>query len=48
MGAVQPANRCGRAGFDSKLDALARPVRNIASERGHADPAWVETSVANG
>jgi uncharacterized peroxidase-related enzyme len=34
--------RRGRAGFDARLDALARLVRNIASERGHADPALVQ------
>lgn len=34
--------RRGRASFDARLDALARLVRNIASERGHADPALVQ------
>lgn len=34
--------RAGRAPFDAKLDALARLVRNIAVERGHADPALVQ------
>lgn len=34
--------RRGGARFDPKLDALARLVRNIASERGHADPARVQ------
>jgi len=34
--------RRGGASFDPKLDALARLVRNIASERGHADPARVQ------
>lgn len=30
--------RRGRAGWDTKLDALAKLVRNISAERGHADP----------
>jgi AhpD family alkylhydroperoxidase len=34
--------RGGHAGFDAKLDALARLARNIASERGHADPSLVQ------
>jgi AhpD family alkylhydroperoxidase len=34
--------RGGTAGFDPKLDALARLARNIVLERGHADPALVE------
>jgi len=34
--------RSGRASFDTRLDALARLVRNITSERGRADPALVE------
>ena len=34
--------RRGSASFDAKLDALARLVKNIASERGHADPALVQ------
>jgi uncharacterized peroxidase-related enzyme len=34
--------RRGRASFDARLDALARLVRSIASERGHADPALVQ------
>lgn len=34
--------RRGTAGFDVKLDALARLVKNIAVERGHADPARVQ------
>jgi AhpD family alkylhydroperoxidase len=34
--------RRGRASFDTRLDALARLVRNIAVERGHADPALVQ------
>ena len=32
----------GRARFDAKLDALAKLVKNIATERGHADPAHVQ------
>lgn len=40
--------RQGRATFDNKLDALARLVRNIASERGHADPALVDAFLAAG
>lgn len=35
--------RRGRASFDAQLDALARLVRNIVSERGHADPALVQS-----
>lgn len=34
--------RRGHAPFDARLDALARLVRNIASERGHTDPALVQ------
>jgi AhpD family alkylhydroperoxidase len=34
--------RQGGAPFDAKLDALARLVKNVASERGHADPALVQ------
>ncbi len=34
--------RKGGAAFDAKLDALAKLVKNIASERGHADPARVQ------
>ena len=40
--------RQGRATFDTKLDALARLVRNIATERGHADPALVDAFLAAG
>lgn len=40
--------RRGRATFDSKLDVLARLVRNIAMERGHADPALVDNFLAAG
>jgi AhpD family alkylhydroperoxidase len=34
--------RRGEASFDAKLDALAKLVKNIAAERGHADPACVQ------
>lgn len=34
--------RRGGASFDTKLDALAKLVKNIATERGHADPARVQ------
>jgi AhpD family alkylhydroperoxidase len=34
--------RRGTAAFDARLDALARLVKNIAVERGHADPARVQ------
>jgi AhpD family alkylhydroperoxidase len=34
--------RHGKASFDTKLDTLARLVKNIATERGHADPALVQ------
>jgi AhpD family alkylhydroperoxidase len=40
--------RRGRASWDGKLDALARLVRSIASERGHADPARLEAFFAAG
>lgn len=40
--------RRGRATFDSKLDALAVLVRNIAIERGHANPALVDAFLAAG
>lgn len=40
--------RQGRATFDTKLDALARLVHNIATERGHADPALVDAFLAAG
>jgi AhpD family alkylhydroperoxidase len=33
--------RRGEASFNAKLDALAKLVKNIATERGHADPARV-------
>ena len=34
--------RRGGASFDARLDTLAKLVKNIASERGHADPARVQ------
>ncbi len=34
--------RRGSASFDAKLDALAKLVKNIAIERGHADPARMQ------
>jgi AhpD family alkylhydroperoxidase len=34
--------RRGTAAFDARLDALATLVKNIAVERGHADPARVQ------
>ncbi len=34
--------RRGGASFDTKLDALARLVKNIATERGHADPTRLQ------
>jgi AhpD family alkylhydroperoxidase len=34
--------RRGGASFDARLDALAKMVRNITLERGHADPAVVQ------
>ena len=34
--------RHGGASFDAKLDALAKLVKNIATERGHADPARLQ------
>jgi AhpD family alkylhydroperoxidase len=40
--------RHGRASFDAKLDALAVLVKNIAVERGHADPALVDVFFAAG
>ena len=36
------------AGFDPKLDALARLVRNMVLERGHTDPALVDAFFAAG
>jgi AhpD family alkylhydroperoxidase len=40
--------RRGTATFDAKLDALARLVKNITVERGHADPARVQAFFAAG
>ncbi|CAN7739330.1 carboxymuconolactone decarboxylase family protein [Variovorax sp. LjRoot290] len=40
--------RGGTAGFDPKLDALVRLAKNIALERGHADPALVDAFLAAG
>lgn len=40
--------RAGTAGFDAKLDALARLVRSIALARGHADPVLVRAFLAAG
>lgn len=40
--------RRGRAPWDPKLDALARLVRSIASERGRADPALLDAFFAAG
>lgn len=34
--------RSGKASFDAKLDALARLVKNIVTERGRADQALVD------
>lgn len=34
--------RRGAAPWENKLDALAKLVKNIASERGHADPARLQ------
>ena len=40
--------RAGGASFDPRLDALAKLVRNIALERGHADPALLQAFFAAG
>lgn len=40
--------RSGRASFDAKLDALARLVKHIAVNRGHADQALVDAFFAAG
>jgi AhpD family alkylhydroperoxidase len=40
--------RSGTARFDSKLDALARLVKSIAVERGHADPVLIDAFFAAG
>ena len=38
----------GKASFDAKFDALARLVKNIAVNRGHADQALVDAFFAAG
>lgn len=40
--------RSGKASFDGKLDALARLVKSIAAERGHADASLVDAFFAAG
>ena len=40
--------RHGSAAFDARLDSLARLVRNVTLERGHADPALVQAFFAAG
>ena len=40
--------RAGNASFDAKFDALARLVKNIAVNRGHADRALVDAFLAAG
>jgi uncharacterized peroxidase-related enzyme len=40
--------RTGKAGFDPKLDALARLVKDITITRGHANQALVEAFFAAG
>jgi alkylhydroperoxidase family enzyme len=40
--------RRGGASFDARLDALAKLVRNITLERGHADPALVQAFFSAG
>jgi hypothetical protein len=40
--------RRGTSSFDARLDALAKLVRNITLERGHADPALVQAFFAAG
>jgi uncharacterized peroxidase-related enzyme len=40
--------RAGNASFDAKFDALARLVKNIAVNRGHADQALVDAFLAAG
>jgi AhpD family alkylhydroperoxidase len=40
--------RTGGASFDAKLDALAKLVRNIAINRGHADAKLVDAFFAAG
>ncbi len=40
--------RSGKASFDAKFDALARLVKNITVNRGHADQALVDAFFAAG
>ncbi|HTH95129.1 MAG TPA: carboxymuconolactone decarboxylase family protein [Rhodocyclaceae bacterium] len=40
--------RGGNASFDHKLDALSKLVKNIAANRGHADPAALAAFFAAG
>lgn len=40
--------RRGSAPFDPKLDALARLVKQVALDRGHADPALLEAFFSAG
>ena len=40
--------RTGRASFDARLDVLARLVRGIVEQRGHADAALVTAFLAGG
>jgi AhpD family alkylhydroperoxidase len=40
--------RGGKASFDGKLDALARLVKSIVEERGHADNSLVDAFLAAG
>ena len=40
--------RRGGAAFDARLDALARLVRSLVLERGHADPALLQAFFAAG
>jgi AhpD family alkylhydroperoxidase len=40
--------RGGKASFDAKFDALARLVKNIAVNRGHADQALIDAFFAAG
>jgi AhpD family alkylhydroperoxidase len=40
--------RRGRASFDPRLDALARLVHDITTQRGHGDPALVQAFFAAG
>lgn len=40
--------RRGGAAFDARLDALAKLIRNVTLERGHADPALLQAFFAAG